>query len=205
MENRYTTLTIYNSWTPCATCGISFIYKKKYRKYEIIYNKCGIKEEAKKKKIIKRARGTRFRVLSLKKSLLSNSSPPQRERRNFNDDRATVFSAVLNDAYRKRVSTPPGKTRRYKAEHISMTSNEHQIAGPKSRARPQKSAAAAVAALPLLNRPYASNGLAGGESFVPPEDAIDATRDAVHARVPSICLRLPAGTARRVVRRVRDF
>lgn len=82
------------------------------------------------------------------------------------------FSAVLNDAYRKRVSTPPGKTRRrYKAEHISMTSNEHQIAGPKSR--PQKSVAA-VAAFPLLNRPCASNGLAGGESFVLPEGAIDA-------------------------------
>lgn len=55
------------------------------------------------------------------------------------------FSAVLNDAYQKRVSTPPGKTRqRYKAEHISMTSNEHQIAGPKSR--PQESAAAAAPA-----------------------------------------------------------
>lgn len=41
-----------------------------------------------------------------------------------------------------------------------MTSNEHQIAGPKSR--PQKSGAAAAlvaAALPLLNRPCASNGL----------------------------------------------
>lgn len=49
-----------------------------------------------------------------------------------------------------------------------MTSNEHQIAGPKSR--PQKSAVA-VAAFPLLNRPCASNGLASGESFVPLEDA----------------------------------
>lgn len=59
-------------------------------------------------------------------------------------------------ALRKRVSTPPGKTRRqYKAEDISMTTS---IKLPDLKAGPRK-ASATAAALSLLNRPCASNGL----------------------------------------------